>query len=77
MPLASFQNYEIVHRYQTAYWKKDARIRAHIFVCILSLRHSRIIDKKMTIAEIIEKLLELRSVPAKSEECIITLRSES
>lgn len=63
------------------YHRKEARIKAHIFVCVLSLLYSRIIEKrmneKMTIAEIAEKLSELKSIPVKTEEGIITLRSES
>ena len=58
--------------------RKEERIEAHVFVCVLSLLIARLFEKsmneEMTISDMIS---ELKAIPIKTADGIITLRSES
>ena len=61
--------------------RKEERIEAHVFVCVLSLLIARLFEKsmneEMTISVISDMLSELKAIPIKTADGIITLRSES
>ncbi len=61
--------------------RRPDRIEAHVFLCVLSFLLSRLLEKalkdEMTIASISDKLSELKALPVKVSEGIITLRTES
>ena len=61
--------------------RRPDRIRAHVFLCVLSFLLSRMIEKtmddKMTISAISDRLSELMAIPVKVEEGIVTLTSDS
>ena len=61
--------------------RRSDRIRAHVFLCVLSFLLSRMIEKAMgdtmTIAAISDRLRELQAIPVMVKDGIITLRSES
>jgi transposase len=61
--------------------RRDDRIEAHVFLCVLSFLLSRLLEKavndEMTIAFISDQLSELKALPVKVSEGTITLRSES
>lgn len=56
-------------------------IEAHVFVAVLSFLLARLFEKpltdEMTISKISDLLSELRAIPVKVLEGMITLRSES
>ncbi|MHB1440993.1 MAG: IS1634 family transposase [Cuniculiplasma sp.] len=61
--------------------RKEERIEAHVFVCVLSLLIARLFEKsmndEMTVSVISDMLSELKAIPVKTADGIITLRSES
>jgi transposase len=61
--------------------RKEERIEAHVFVCVLSLLIARLFEKsmnnEMTILGIWDMLSKLKVIPVRTAEAIITLRSES
>ena len=61
--------------------RKEERIEAHVFVCVLSLLIARLFEKsmnnEMTILGIWDMLSELKAIPVRTEYGLITLRSES
>ena len=61
--------------------RKEERIEAHVFVCVLSLLIARLFEKsmnnEMTISAISDMLSELKAIPVRTEDGLITLRSES
>ena len=61
--------------------RKEERIEAHVFVCVLSLLIARLFEKsmnnEMTISAIWDMLSELKAIPVRTEDGLITLRSES
>lgn len=59
--------------------RKSDRIRAHVFVCVLSLIISRLIEKKteITISEATRILSYLKVTPVQLESGIVMIRSES
>ena len=61
--------------------RKEERIEAHVFVCVLSLLIARLFEKsmndEMTISVISDMLSELKAIPVRTEDGLITLRSES
>ena len=61
--------------------RKEERIEAHVFVCVLSLLIARLFEKsmndEMTISVISDMLSELKAIPVKTADGMITLRSES
>ncbi|MGC8497488.1 MAG: hypothetical protein ACP5NL_05785, partial [Thermoplasmata archaeon] len=63
------------------YHRRSDRIKAHVFVCVLSLLLSRIIEKrlinsKLTIKRTAEILDEIKAIPVKSPTDIV-YRSDS
>ena len=61
------------------YHRKTDRIRAHVFVCVLSLLLSRLIEKKtgITVSEATRILSYLKVTPVPLESGIVMIRSES
>ena len=63
------------------YHRKEGGIEANVFVCVLSLLIARLLEKsvneEMTISVISDMLSELKAIPVRVNEGIITLRSES
>ena len=61
--------------------RKEERIEAHVFVCVLSLLIARLFEKSMnngmTVSVISDMLSELKAIPVRTADGIITLRSES
>lgn len=61
--------------------RREKRIKTHVFVCVLSLLISRLFEKavndEMTVSVISDMLSELKAIPVKTGDGIITLRSES
>lgn len=61
--------------------RKSERIRAHVFVCVLSLLLSRLIERKaggdMTISRISEVLSRMKAVPLQTDYGKIIFRTES
>ncbi|MHB8559791.1 MAG: IS1634 family transposase [Thermoplasmataceae archaeon] len=58
--------------------RKEERIEAHVFVCVLSLLIARLFEKSMNEEMTISDMLsELKAIPIKTADGIITLRSES
>ncbi|EQB73494.1 MAG: transposase IS4 family protein [Ferroplasma sp. Type II] len=60
---------------------KEERIEAHVFICVLSLLIARLFEKsmnnEMTVSVISDMLSELKAIPVRTADGIITLRSES
>ncbi|MCL5439628.1 MAG: transposase [Candidatus Thermoplasmatota archaeon] len=77
----SFRTMKSFLEIRPVYHRKEERIEAHVFVCVLSLLISRLFEKalkeKMTISRISEVLSELKAIPVKIPEGEIVLRSES
>ena len=77
----SFRTIKSFLEIRPVYHRRDDRIEAHIFVCVLSLLISRLFEKamdgKMTISVISDMLSELKAIPVRTEGGMITLRSES
>ncbi|MGC8563155.1 MAG: IS1634 family transposase, partial [Thermoplasmata archaeon] len=61
------------------YHRKSERIEAHVFVCVLSLLISRLIEKEtgMTISEASRSLSYLKVTPVRLRSGIVMMRSES
>ncbi len=61
--------------------RKEERIEAHVFICVLSLLIARLFEKsmnnEMTVSVISDMLSELKAIPVRTADGIITLRSES
>jgi transposase len=59
--------------------RKPERIKAHVFVCVLSLLIAELFEKsmknKMTISAISDILFELKAIPVRVDEGIITFSS--
>ncbi len=77
----SFRTIKSFLEIRPVYHRKEERIEAHVFVCVLSLLISRLfekaMDEKMTISVISDMLSELKAIPVRTSDGIITLRSES
>ena len=77
----SFRTIKSFLEIRPVYHRKEGRIEAHIFVCVLSLLIARLMEKaceeKMTISAISDMLSELKAIPVRIPEGIIMLRSES
>ena len=77
----SFRTVKSFLEIRPVYHRKEERIEAHIFVCVLSLLTARLfekaMDEKMTVSAISDMLSELKTIPVKTSGGIITLRSES
>ncbi len=77
----SFRTIKSFLEIRPVYHRKSERIRAHVFVCVLSLLLSRVIEKRLTesrltIERTAEILCEIKAVPVKSPVNIM-YRSES
>ena len=61
--------------------RKEERIEAHVFVCILSLLMARLFEKAlddgMTIARLSDTISQLEAIPIRTHEGTIYLRTES
>ena len=77
----SFRTIKSFLEIRPVYHRKEERIEAHVFVCVLSLLISRLfekaMDEKMTISSIADALSELKAIPVMIPEGEIVLRSES
>ena len=77
----SFRTIKSFLEIRPVYHRKEERIEAHIFVCVLSLLISRLFEKavneEMTISRISDTLCELQAVPLKVDEGIIVKSTES
>ena len=77
----SFRTIKSFLEIRPVYHRKENRIEAHVFVCVLSLLIARLFEKatgdSMTMSVISDKLSELKAIPVKIPEGEITLRSES
>ena len=77
----SFRTIKSFLEIRPVYHRKSDRIRAHVFVCVLSLLLSRVIEKRLTesrltIERTAEILCELKAIPVKSPMNMV-YRSES
>ena len=70
---------KILYKNRQVYHRKSERIKAHVFICVLSLLLSRIIEKKtdLTISETVRILSQLKVTPVRLQSGIIMIRSES
>ncbi|MGC8565114.1 MAG: IS1634 family transposase [Thermoplasmata archaeon] len=61
------------------YHRKTERIRAHVFISVLSLLIGRIIEKKTgkSISRVMDILSRMEAIPVKIGDKIITIRNES
>ena len=77
----SFRTIKTFLEIRPVYHRKEERIEAHVFVCVLSLLISRLfekaMDEKMTVSSIADALSELKAIPVMIPEGEIVLRSES
>ncbi|EQD28836.1 transposase, IS4 family protein, partial [mine drainage metagenome] len=77
----SFRTIKSFLEIRPVFHRKEERIEAHVFVCVLSLLISRLFEKamneEMTISVISDMLSELKAIPVRVPEGTITLRSES
>ena len=77
----SFRTIKSFLEIRPVYHRKEERIEAHVFVCVLSLLISMLfekaMDEKMTISSIADALSELKAIPVMIPEGEIVLRSES
>ena len=75
----SFRTIKSFIEIRPVYHRKSERIKAHVFVCVLSLLLSRIIEKKteLTISETVRILSQLKVTPVRLQSGIIMIRSES
>ncbi len=75
----SFRTIKSFIEIRPIYHRKSDRIRGHVFVCILSLLVSRLIEKRtgITISQASKTLSYLKVTPIKKESGIIMIRSES
>ena len=77
----SFRTIKSFIEIRPVFHRKEERIEAHAFVCVLSLLISRLFEKafndEITISAISDRLSELKAIPIKTDEGVITLRSES
>ncbi len=77
----SFRTMKSFIEVRPVYHRKDERIEAHVFVCVLSLLISRLFEKalddSMTIARISETISQLEAIPVHTEGGTIFLRTES
>lgn len=77
----SFRTIKSFIEIRPVFHRKEERIEAHAFVCVLSLLISRLFEKafndEITISAISDRLSELKAIPVKTDEGVITLRSES
>ena len=75
----SFRTIKSFIEIRPVYHRKSERIRAHVFVCVLSLLLSGIIEKKtdLTISETVRILSQLKVTPVRLQSGIIKIRSES
>ena len=75
----SFRTIKSFIEIRPVYHRKSERIRAHVFVCVLSLLLSRLIEKKteLTISETVRILSQLKVTPVSLQSGIIMIRSES
>ena len=77
----SFRTMKSFLEIRPVYHRKEERIEAHVFVCVLSLLISRLfekaMDEKMTISSIADALSELKAIPVMMPKGEIVLRSES
>jgi transposase len=77
----SFRTIKSFLEIRPVYHRKEERIEAHVFVCVLSLLISRLfekaMDEKMTISSMADALSELKAIPVMIPEGEIVLRSES
>ena len=75
----SFRTIKSFIEIRPVFHRKEKRIRAHIFVCVLSLLVSRLIEKrsKMTVSETSRLLSYLKVTPVRLKSGIVMIRSES
>ncbi len=75
----SFRTIKSFLEIRPVYHRKSDRIKAHVFVCVLSLLLSRLIEKKtkITISEAGRILSYLKVTPVRLESGIVMIRSES
>lgn len=77
----SFRTIKSFLEIRPVYHRKEERIEAHVFVCVLSLLIARLfekaMDERMTISSIADALSELKAIPVRTSGGTITLRSES
>ncbi|EQD74683.1 transposase IS4 family, partial [mine drainage metagenome] len=75
----SFRTMKSFLEIRPVYHRKPERIRGHVFVCVLSLLLSRIIEKKTgtTISEASRVLSYLKVTPVRLGAGIVMIRSES
>ena len=75
----SFRTIKSFIEIRPVYHRKSERIRAHVFVCVLSLLLSRLIEKKteIIISETTRILSQLKVTPVRLQSGIIMIRSES
>lgn len=77
----SFRTIKSFIEIRPVYHRKEERIKAHVFVCVLSLLLSRIIEKRLTVSRLtVERTAEIlwgiKAIPVKSPMRIV-YRSES
>jgi hypothetical protein len=75
----SFRTIKSFIEIRPVYHRKSERIKAHVFICVLSLLLSRIIEKKteLIISETVRILWQLKVTPIRLKSGIIMIRSES
>ncbi len=77
----SFRTIKSFLEIRPVYHRKDERINAHVFVCVLSLLLSRLIEKRAggstTIYRISEALSQMKAVPLSTNHGKIIFRTES
>ncbi len=75
----SFRTIKSFIEIRPVYHRKSDRIKAHVFVCVLSLLLSILIEKKteITISETTRILSQLKVTPVRLQSGIIMIRSES
>ncbi|MHB8360377.1 MAG: IS1634 family transposase [Thermoplasmataceae archaeon] len=75
----SFRTIKTFLEIRPVYHRKSERIRAHVFVCVLSLLLSRLIEKKtkITISEAGRILSYLKVTPVQLGSGVVMIRSES
>ncbi len=75
----SFRTIKSFIEIRPVYHRRSERIRAHVFVCVLSFLLSRLIEKKteITISEATRILSQLKVTPVRLQSGIIMIRSES
>ncbi len=75
----SFRTIKSFLEIRPVYHRKSERIKAHVFVCVLSLLLSRLIEKKtgITVAEASRILSYLKVTPVRLRSGTVMVRSES